>query len=111
MMNIEAQAKVVTKWNRRDDPHFKLRRSVKHITDPNRKSIPDLTNIVSRVDTGLKKGNNNIQDVVLAGIAGGGGGEGGRSHSSRDHTPTSFSMQKSGGEQSIIKSKMLLQPV
>ena len=109
MMNIEAQAKVVTKWNRRDDPHFKLRRSVKHITDPNRKSIPDLTNIVSRVDTGLKKGNNNIQDVVLAGIGGAGGGGG--SHSSRDHTPTSFSLQKSGGEQSSIKSKMLLQPV
>lgn len=107
MMNIEAQAKVVTKWNRREDPHFKLRRSVKHITDPNRKSIPDLTNIVSRVDTGLKKGNINIQDVVLAGVGGGIGG----SHSSRDHTPTSFSMQKSGGEKSSIKAKMLLQPV
>ena len=104
MMNIEAQAKVVTKWNRRDDPHFKLRRSVKHITDPNRKSIPDLTNIVSRVDTGLKKGNINIQDVVLAGLGGG-------ANSSRDHTPTSFSMQKSGGEKSSIKAKMLLQPV
>ena len=86
IVNIEAQAKVVTKWNRRDDPYFKLRRSVKHITDPNRKSTPDLSNIVSRVDTGLKKGNtnNNLDTILVTG-----------SHTSRDQTPPPMVATKS----------------
>lgn len=49
-----ASYKVDTRWARKEDPQYKLRRSVKHITA--RKSItPDLSHIESRVDTGLKK--------------------------------------------------------
>ncbi len=48
-------SRIDNKWARREDPHFKLRRSVKHVIDPNRKSTPDLSNIMSRVDTGIKK--------------------------------------------------------
>ena len=49
------QSRVDNKWARKEDPQYKLRRSVKHVIDPMRMATPDLSHIESRIDTGLKK--------------------------------------------------------